>query len=101
MATTPADPIPQRMISYATHELAGQLLELTAQQRAAVDRIVQHCTLENKPLEALFHGPGAICNHSRYYHRGQLDEHTGRWRRRPGWAHDPKFQEALATAKRL
>jgi len=93
--------VSDRIASYATYELVEQLLALSPQQRAAIDRIVQHCYIDNRPLAELFRGDDKICGESNYYRRGVIDEATGGWKLRPGWAHDKAFTDALETAVRL
>lgn len=93
--------LPDRVAGYATYELVERLAQLTPQQRAAIDRIVQHVYIENCPLAQLFRGDDRICAEPKYYQRGVIDEETGRWVRRPGWHHDKVFQDALAEAVRL
>lgn len=93
--------LPDRVVGYATYELAEKLAGLTPQQRAAIDRIVQHVYIENRPLADLLRGDDKIASEQRYYQRGAMDEQTGRWLKRPGWHHDPDFQAALKEAKRL
>lgn len=93
--------LPDRVVGYATYELAEKLAGLTPQQRAAIDRIVQHVYIENRPLADLLRGDDKIASEQRYYQRGAVDEQTGRWLKRPGWHHDPDFQAALKEARRL
>jgi hypothetical protein len=93
--------LPDRIAGYATYELVEKLLALTSQQRAAIDRIVQHVYVDNLPWAPLFQGDGKICAETNYYRRGALDETTGGWRVKPGWAHDKQFVDALETAARL
>lgn len=93
--------IPDRMVGYATYELAERLASLTTQQRAAIDRIVDHVYVRNLPLAELLRGDDAVCSERRYYDKGKMDEQTGRWLKRPGWHHDPEFQAALKEAVRL
>lgn len=93
--------LPPRMMGYCTYELAEKLAELTTQQRAAIDRIVEHVYLRNLPLADLLRGDNPVCSERRYYDKGQFDEETGHWRKRPGWHHDPQFQAALKEARRL
>jgi len=93
--------IPDRMAGYATYELTEKLLVLSAQQRAAIDRIVQHCYIDNRPMAELFRGEDKICAETNYYRRGAIDPDTGGWARKPGWAHDKEFVDALDTAARL
>lgn len=93
--------LPDRIAGYATYELVEKLLLLSPQQRAAIDRIVQQVYVENQPWASLFRGADKICNEANYYRRGALDEQTGGWLRKPGWAHDKPFQDALAEAARL
>lgn len=93
--------LPDRVVGYATYELAEKLATLTPQQRAAIDRIVQHVYIENRPLADLLRGDDKIASEQRYYQRGAMDEQTGRWLKRPGWHHDPDFQAALKEARRL
>lgn len=95
------DKLPDRVAGYATFELAEKLIRLSPQQRAAIDRIVQHVYLENKPWAPLFQGQDKICGEANYYRRGALDPDTGGWKTRPGWAHDKEFVDALDTAARL
>lgn len=93
--------IPDRMAGYATYELTEKLLVLSPQQRAAIDRIVQHCYIDNRPMAELFRGDDKICAETNYYRRGAIDEETGGWKTKPGWAHDKEFVDALDTAARL
>lgn len=93
--------LPDRMVGYATYELAEKLAALTTQQRAAIDRIVDHVYIRNRPLAELLRGADAVCSERRYYDKGKMDERTGRWLKRPGWHHDPVFQAALKEAVRL
>lgn len=95
------DKLPDRIAGYATYELAEKLGRLSPQQRAAIDRIVQHCYIENRPLAELLRGDEKIVTEANYYRRGALDPDTGGWKTRPGWAHDKEFVEALDTAARL
>ncbi len=89
------------MVGYATYELTERLMALSAAQRAAIDRIVQHVYIENHPLADLLLGDDKICSDANYYRRGVLDEDSGRWKVKPGWGHDKLFQDALADAVRL
>lgn len=93
--------IPDRMVGYVTYELAERLAGLTTQQRAAIDRIVDHVYVRNLPLAELLRGDDKICSERRYYDKGEMHEATGQWRKRPGWHHDPDFQAALREAVRL
>lgn len=93
--------LPDRMVGYATYELAERLASLTTQQRAAIDRIVDHVYIRNEPLADLLRGDDKICSERRYYDKGIMDPETGHWRKRPGWHHDPAFQAALNEARRL
>lgn len=93
--------LPDRIAGYATYELVEKLVLLSPQQRAAIDRIVQQVYVENQPWASLFRGADKICNEANYYRRGALDPATGGWLRKPGWAHDKPFQDALAEAARL
>lgn len=93
--------IPDRMVGYATYELAERLAALTTQQRAAIDRIVDHVYVRNQPLAELLRGEDKICSERRYYDKGEMREADGSWVRRPGWHHDPVFQAALKEAVRL
>lgn len=95
------DRLPDRVAGYATHELAQKLAALSTQQRAAIDRLVQHVYIDNLPLAQLFRGPDKICSEANYYRRGRVDEETGRWLIRPGWGHDKEFQDALSESVRL
>lgn len=95
------DKLPDRIAGYATYELAEKLGRLSPQQRAAIDRIVQHCYIENRPLAELLRGDEKIVTEANYYRRGSIDPDTGGWRTRPGWAHDKEFVDALETAARL
>ena len=92
---------PSRMAGYVTYELSLKLAVLSTQQRAAIDRIVAHVYILNRPLSELLRGDDKICGEERYYRRGKLDEETGRWVRPPGWHHDKPFQDALGEAVRL
>lgn len=93
--------LPDRMVGYATYELAEKLAALTTQQRAAIDRIVDHVYVRNLPLAELLRGDDKICSERRYYDKGEMRETDGSWVRRPGWHHDPQFQAALTEARRL
>lgn len=93
--------LPDRIAGYATYELVEKLLLLSTQQRAAIDRIVQHVYVENLAWAPLFQGADKICPEANYYRRGVIDEQTGGWARKPGWAHDKQFLDALETAARL
>lgn len=89
------------MVGYATYELTEKLLALSVQQRAAIDRIVQHVYIDNRPLAELFRGDDKICAETNYYRRGAIDPETGGWKTKPGWAHDKEFVDALDAAARL
>lgn len=89
------------MAGYATQELAEKLAALSTAQRSAIARIVQHVYIHNRPWAGLFADPEPICREDNYYRRGQVDEQSGRWVRKPGWGHDKEFQDALAEAVRL
>jgi hypothetical protein len=91
------------MAGYATYELAQLLAKLSTRQRAAIDRIVQHIFIDNRPWAELFRGEDRICPEANYYRRGRLDPETGEYARghKPGWGHDPDFQAALAEAVKL
>lgn len=107
--------LPDRMVGYATWELAELLGKLTGPQREAIDRIVQHVYIENKPWADLFRdqppitisrehplGRAAIpriCAETSYYRRGKVDDEGKRVK--PGWGHDPEFQDALKEAVKL
>lgn len=93
--------LPDRMVGYATYELAERLAALTTQQRAAIDRIVDHVYVRNLPLAELLRGDDKICSERRYYDKGEMRAADGSWVRRPGWHHDPVFQAALKEAVRL
>lgn len=93
--------IPERMVGYATAELVEKLMPLTHNQRVAIDRIVEHHYIANRPMAELFRGEDRICREDGYYRRGIIDEETGGWKKRPGWHHDPAFQAALKEAVRL
>lgn len=93
--------IPDRMVGYATYELTEKLLALSVQQRAAIDRIVQHVYIDNRPLAELFRGDDKICAETNYYRRGAIDPETGGWKTKPGWAHDKEFVDALDAAPGL
>lgn len=88
------------MVGYATYELAELLGKLTTRQRAAIDRIVRHVFLENRPWAYLFRGDDKICPEAAYYRKGKVDSDTGKIRG-AGWGHDPDFIAALDAAKRL
>lgn len=92
--------LPDRMAGYATWELAERLAKLTTQQREAIDRIVQHVYIDRGPWADLFRGDDRICAETSYYRRGKLDDGDGK-RVKPGWGHDPDFQEALDHARKL
>lgn len=108
--------VPARMLAYATHELAELLAALTPAQRAAIDRIVEHVYINNRPWAILFVNqpeipPCAefplgrpaiprICAETNYYRRGRYDPETDTTKG-AGWAHDPAFKEALDRAKEL
>lgn len=89
------------MLAYATAELVERLMTLTPPQRAAIDRIVDHVYIRNQPLAHLLRGDDKIVSERRYYDKGEINPVTGDWKRRPGWHHDPRFQEALTEAVRL
>jgi hypothetical protein len=89
------------MVGYATELLVEKLASLTTDQRAAIDRIVEHVYICNQPLAHLLTGDDKICTSANYYRNGTMDPDTGKWKRRPGWGKDPLFQEALAEAARL
>lgn len=93
--------LPDRVVGYATYELAERLAALTPQQRAAIDRIVEQVYICNRPLADLLRGDDKICSERRYYDKGRMDDATGHWRKSPGWHHDPAFQAALNEARRL
>lgn len=93
--------IPDAMLGYATYELAQRMTELSAQQRAAIGRIVQHCYLDCQPLAALLRGTDKICSETTYYRNGKMDAESGRWLVAPGWTHQPAFTAALEEAARL
>lgn len=92
--------LPDGMAGYATYELAEMLGQLNARQRVAIDRIVRHVYLDNRPWAELFRGDDKIISESNFYSRGRVDPETGE-RRHVGWHHDPLFQAALGAAKRL
>ena len=92
--------LPDNMAQYATYELAELLAQLTAAQRGAIDRIVQHVYIDNRPWADLFRGEDKICAEVTFYRRGFLDEETGEMSR-VGWSHQPIFQKALQEAVRL
>jgi hypothetical protein len=95
--------LPDRIAGYATYELALLLGKLSGGQRAAIDRIVQHVFIDNRPWAELFRGENRICAEANYYRRGRLDPATGEFARghKPGWGHDPDFQAALQEAVKL
>lgn len=93
--------LPDRVAGYATYELAEKLVRLSLQQRAAIDRIVQHVYLSGLPWSPLFKGDDKICGEAFYYRRGAIDPETGSWKTKPGWGHDKEFLDALDTAARL
>lgn len=93
--------LPNQMLGYATYELSEKLAKLSTDQRNAINRIVQHVYIENRPLSDLLFGDDKICSETNYYRRGILDEETGQWKKRPGWGHDKAFQDALGEAVRL
>lgn len=92
--------LPDGMVAYATYELADLLGQLTTRQRAAIDRIVQHVYIANRPWAELFRGDSRICPEANYYRKGTIDPETGQ-PRGYGWGHDPDFQAALQQAVRL
>lgn len=110
------DRVPDRMVGFATYELAQLLAKLTAPQRAAIDRIVEHVYIRGGAWGDLFRDLPAIdisaehplgrpaipriCADTSYYRRGTVDPETGR-RGRPGWGHDEDFQAALKMAAEL
>jgi hypothetical protein len=89
------------MVAYATEGLIEKLLPLTTDQRAAIDRIVDHVYIHNQPIAHLLTGDDKICTESNYYRNGTMDPNTGKWKRKPGWGKDPAFVEALQEAARL
>lgn len=92
--------LPDGMVGYATYELAELLAKLTTRQRAAIERIVRHVYLDNRPWAELFRGEDRICPETAYYRRGTVDASSGK-RKGYGWGHDPDFQTALDAARRL
>ena len=95
------DRLPPRMVGYATESLVEKLAALTTDQRAAIDRIVEHVYIHNLPLAHLLAGDDKICTESNYYRNGTMNPDTGKWKRKPGWGKDPLFQAALSEAARL
>lgn len=114
------DRLPDRMLGYATFELAELLAKLTARQRAAIDRIVEHVYIHNRPWAALFREqpatppsrdtrtgatlPGRpaippICPESSYYRKGKVTAEGNV--KGEGWGHNKEFQEALKKAVEL
>lgn len=91
--------LPDRMVGYATWELAELLGKLTGPQRDAIDRIVQHVYIENLPWADLFRGDDRICAETSYYRKGKIDDEGKRVK--PGWGHDEDFQAALKEAMSL
>lgn len=107
--------LPDRMVAYATYELAEMLARLTAKQRSAIDRIVEHVYINNRPWAPLFRTQPAItisaehplgraaippiCTEANYYRRGTVDANGDL--HGAGWAHDPDFQAALKKAAEL
>jgi len=69
-----------------SEELTLVLQQLSAQQAAGVQRIVQ-AELDGRSLASLFDGPDRICSESTYY-------------RKRGWSHKPAFVQALELARR-
>jgi hypothetical protein len=108
--------LPDGIVGYATYELAELLAKLTTRQRDAIDRIVRHVYLNNRPWAELFRdqppidisddhplGRAAIpriCPEAMYYRRGTIDATTGE-RKGFGWGHDPDFKAALEQAVNL
>jgi len=88
------------MAGYQTYELSQLLGKLSAAQRGAVARIVEHHYIANRPLRELFTGENPICSEITYYRRGTVDPHTGQ-AKRVGWSHQPDFVAALEMARRL
>lgn len=101
MAIKIKEEMPPHMASYMTYELSLKLVELTAPQRSAIARIVQQTIIEGKALHGLFYCDDPICQEANYYRKGKLDPETGKWAKKPGWGHDPAFQDALKEASRL
>ena len=91
---------PDAMAGYLTYELSQLLGKLTAQQRGAVARIVEHHYIANRPLAELFRGENPICAERRYYGQGRVDPETGK-AHDVGWSHQPDFVAALDMARRL
>lgn len=91
---------PDPMAGYATYELSQILGRLTAAQRGAVARIVEHHYIANRPMAQLFQGDGRICTENTYYRRGKIDPETGE-AKLVGWSHQPDFIAALEMARRL
>lgn len=92
--------LPRRMVGYMTAELAEMLTALTTSQRAAIDKIVQHVYVENRPMRDLLHGPNKVAAENSYYRRPKFDD-DGVLVKKGGWHHDPIFQVALKEAARL
>lgn len=91
--------LPNRMAGYATYELAQMLMVLSAKQRDAIDRIVQHHYVEGRPLAELFRGDNKICTENNFYKKGKVNEDgqlVG-----AGWNHQKPFLDALSEAARL
>ena len=88
------------MVGYATYELAEKLAKLTARQREAINRIVQHVYIDNAPWAELFRGDDKICAEAAYYRKGRIDEATGK-HTGFGWGHNPDFKAALDEAVKL
>lgn len=107
--------IPDRMLGYATYELAELLAKLTQRQREAIDRIVDHVYVNNRPWAILFRtqppidisdehplGRAAIppiCAEANYYRRGRVDAEGNL--HGEGWGHNAAFKAALEKAAEL
>ena len=68
-----------------------QLDQLTAQQRAAIPRLVL-AIIEGRGVASLLRGPGKVCSHWTYWRKAKPPVHSA------GWAHQPRFQRAMAAA---
>ena len=68
-----------------------QLDQLTAQQRAAIPRLVL-AIIEGRGVAPLLRGPDKVCSHWTYWRKAKPPIHSA------GWAHQPRFQRAMAAA---
>lgn len=81
--------LPDGMVAYATYELSQLLLDLTSQQRSAIDTIVSRHYISGESMAALFRGDDKICSERTFYNT------------KNGWSHNEQFTDALNEAARL